>query len=84
MIETSNYLDPATARALKDARRMTQEVKKTLNDITDANASNITDNSEGVFDIAEVSGENSDGLYDLAEVIAALDERISILEDKLQ
>ena len=28
MIKTSNYLDPATAKALADARRMIQDAKK--------------------------------------------------------
>ena len=79
---SSNYLDPATAKALKDARHMTQQVMKILNDITDKNAIDIPDNSDGLFDIAEVSNDNSDGLYDLADKIEEFEERISVLEGK--
>lgn len=79
---SSNYLDPATAKALKDARRMTQQVMKILNDITDQNGIDISDNSDGLFDIAEVSNDNSDGLYDLADKIEEFEERISALEGK--
>ena len=79
---SNNYLDPATAKALKDARRMIQQVMKILNDITDQNGIDISDNSDGLFDIAEVSNDNSDGLYDLADKIEEFEERISALEGK--
>lgn len=82
MIKTSNYLDPATAKALADARRMIQDAKKILNDITDKLGIDISDNSDGLFDIAEVSNDNSDGLYDLADKIEEFEERISALEGK--
>lgn len=40
------------------------------------------ENSEGIFDIAELAGENSEAAYDLAEMLAELDERVTALEEK--
>ena len=49
------------------------------------------DNSEGIFDVAELAGENSEATYDLAayieelvELITNLDERVTALEEKLE
>lgn len=59
-------------------------IEKKLSDYTDirhkSNADNITENSEALFDIAEVVEENSEASYDLAEVLASLEERIEALE----
>ena len=40
------------------------------------------DNSEGIFDVAELAGENSEAAYDLAEIVADLEERVAALEEK--
>lgn len=78
----NNYIDPATSKAIAEARSMIYDAKKILNDITDKLGIDITDNSDGLFDVAELSGENSDGLYDLAEMVADLETRVEALEEK--
>lgn len=59
-------------------------IEKKLSDFTDMrheqNAGLITENSEALFDVAEVVEENSEASYDLAEVLASLEERIEALE----
>lgn len=46
------------------------------------NTEDISDNSEGLFDVAELAGENSEGIYDLADLVADLEERVAALEGK--
>ena len=41
-----------------------------------------SENSEGIFDVAELAGENSEAAYDLAEMVADLEERVAALEGK--
>ena len=43
----------------------------------------INDNSEGLFDVAEIAGENSEATFDLAEMIADLENRVSEMEEKI-
>lgn len=40
------------------------------------------ENSEGIFDVAELAGENSEAAYDLAEMVSDLEERVAALEEK--
>ena len=48
----------------------------------DTNSSDIADNSEGIYDLAEVVSDDSESIYDLADIISELDERVSALEEK--
>lgn len=43
----------------------------------------IGDNSEGLFDVAEIAGENSEATFDLAEMIADLENRVAEMEGKI-
>ena len=43
----------------------------------------INDNSEGLFDVAEIAGENSEATFDLAEMIADLENRVAEMEEKI-
>lgn len=60
------------------------EIERKLSNFTDVrhgqNSGLITENSEALFDVAEVVEENSEASYDLAEVLASLEERIEALE----
>lgn len=47
---------------------------------TEDNKGNIEDNSEGIYDLAEIVSEDSLSIYDLAEIINSLDERVTALE----
>ena len=38
------------------------------------------DNSDGLFEVAEMSSDNSDALFELADYAASLEERIAALE----
>lgn len=40
------------------------------------------ENSEAAYDIAELADENSDALYELADMVADLEERVAALEQK--
>lgn len=46
------------------------------------NTANISDNTDGLVDLAEVTDENVDSLVDLADIIAELDERVTALKEK--
>lgn len=60
----------------------TQE--KTFENInrTSTNSNNINENSNGIFDIADLADENSGSIFDLADLLAELDERVTALEEK--
>lgn len=40
----------------------------------------LSNDSEGLYDVAELADDNSSAIFDLADIIAELDERISALE----
>lgn len=68
---------------------MTPAVDSRLIEHWDRGGKDHNDNSEGIFDVAELAGENSEAAYDLAEyvgqleeLVAALDERVTALEEK--
>lgn len=46
------------------------------------NTDGITDNSNGLFDVAEFADENSNAIFELADYVAELEERIIELEGK--
>lgn len=48
----------------------------------EVNASDISDNSDGIYEIAEIVSDDSECIYDLADIISLLDERVTALEDK--
>ena len=48
----------------------------------EVNASDIADNSDGIYEIAEIVSDDSECIYDLADIINLLDERVTALEDK--
>ena len=62
------------------------EISKQLSDFTDMlhgqSTAGITENSDGILDIAELSDENSTSIEDMAASIADLDARVKALEDK--
>lgn len=47
---------------------------------TETNKVDISDNSSGIYDLAEVVSDDSVSIYELAEFISSLDERVSALE----
>lgn len=70
---SGNSIDPATAKALKECRRMIQDVMKILNDITDENTSNICNNEDAICELSETT-ETS--IADLEQAICDLSEEI--------
>lgn len=62
-----------------DGCRQTENLQAT--DISN-NSNNISDNSSGIYDLADVVSEDSESIYDLADIVSELDERVSALEDK--
>lgn len=62
------------------------EISKQLSDFADMlhgqSTAGITENSDGILDIAELSDENSTSIEDMAASIADLDARVKALEDK--
>ena len=46
-----------------------------------ANSQKIDENTESIFDEADVISENSETAFDLADYIAGLEERIEALEN---
>jgi len=61
--------------------RLIQHIEQ-LGQQGDSNTIDIGDNSEGIYDLAEVVSDDSESIYDLADIISALDERVTALEDK--
>lgn len=53
-----------------------------LGQSTEINKADISDNSDGIYDLADVVSEDSECIYDLADIISSLDERVSALEEK--
>ena len=70
----SNTIEPATARALKDCRRMIQEAMKILNGITDENAESINKNEDAVCELSETTEMS---IADLEQAICDLSEEVS-------
>ena len=86
-----NNLQNAFLQSQKNQIPVTAKTDDTHSKIPqiDDNTTNIHDNSEGIFDVAELAGENSEAVYDLAEYIGQfeeminnLDERVTALEEK--
>ena len=49
----------------------------------DVGGKDHTENSEGIYDVAELAGENSEAAYDLAEYISQLEEMINNLDERV-
>lgn len=62
---------------------MTPYIDSRFIDHFDMGGKQHSDNSEGIFDLAELAGFNSEAAYDLAEMISFLEERIEALERKV-
>lgn len=62
------------------------ELNKQLSDFIDMvhgqSTEGISENSDGIIDVAELSDENSGSIVELAEMIENLEERVSALEEK--
>ena len=62
------------------------EIQKTDSELSDtnsnvsANKQSINENSDGIFDLADLSDENSASILDLADYISQLEERVTQLE----
>lgn len=73
-------------KELKTLSERIFKAEKKLSDFSDMHRAQskqeTSDNSEGIFDVAEVVGENSEASFDLAEMVADLEERVSKLEGK--
>lgn len=76
-----------TIKELKTLSQRIFNVEKKLSDFSDMlheqSKNGINDNSEGLYDVAEVAGENSGATFDLAEMIADLENRVSEMEGKI-
>lgn len=48
----------------------------------DKNTSDISDTTNGLVDLADITDDNVTGLTDLADIVAELDERVTALEEK--
>ena len=70
----SNVIESATARALKDCRKMIQEAMKILNDITDENTESINKNEDAVCELSETTEIS---IADLEQAICDLSEEVS-------
>ena len=46
------------------------------------NTSDISDTTNGLVDLADITDDNVTGLTDLADIVAELDERVTALEEK--
>ena len=62
------------------------KIQKTDSDLLSTNRNvsdnkqSINENSDGIFDLADLSDENSASILDLADYISQLEERVSQLE----
>lgn len=62
------------------------KIQKTDSELSDtnsnvsANKQSVNENSDGIFDLADLSDENSASILDLAEYISQLEERVAQLE----
>ena len=74
------------AKAINDCNKRINEVSQRLdgffNMLHEKNADNIEENSNGIFDLADLADENSTSIFDLADMLAELDERVTALEEK--
>jgi hypothetical protein len=74
------------SKELKTLSERIFEAEKKISDFSDMlhaeSKQTIHDNSEGLYDVAEVAGENSEGMFDLAEMVADLENRVTELEGK--
>lgn len=46
------------------------------------NTSDISDTTNGLVDLADITDDNVTGLTDLADIVAELEERVTALEEK--
>ena len=49
---------------------------------SESNSADISNNSDGIFDLADVSSLNSDSIFELADLIENLNDRLTSLEKK--
>ena len=56
---------------------------KKSSDRHDTAAEDIADNSGGIFETAELASDNDEAIMDLADYVAELEERIVMLETKM-
>ena len=68
---------------VKDGRvvMMTPYVDSKLIEHFDIGGRLHTDNSEALFDLADLAGSNSEAIYDLAECMSDLEARLNVLEE---
>lgn len=60
-------------------KRQTTIIKLLHNESVERNS----ENSEGIFDIADLADENSTSILDLADMLAELDERVTKIEERM-
>ena len=46
------------------------------------NSNGVSENGEGIIDLADLADENASAIEELADMIADLEERVSVLEEK--
>lgn len=61
--------------------RLIQHIEQ-LGQQTEVNKGDISDNSDGIYEIAEIVCDDSECIYDLADIVSMLDERVTALEEK--
>ena len=91
-IEERVQILEAEIKSLKDAFLQSQSnqaitqgtVDESHNKIpqVDKNTSDISDTTNGLVDLADITDDNVTGLTDLADIVAELDERVTALEEK--
>ena len=78
-------MDKDTLQEIAKVWDKISEMERKLSNFTEKrheeDKAGITDNSEGLFDVADAVGENSEGIFDIAEVVAALEDRVATLEE---
>jgi len=59
---------------------MTPYIDSRFIDHFDMGGKQHTDNSEGIFDLAEEDAGNSEAIFELAEMMADMEERLNVIE----
>lgn len=71
---SSNAIEPATAKALNDCKKMIREALKILRNITDENTESINKNEDAVCELSETTEMS---IADLEQAICDLSEEVS-------